>query len=267
MPSDSSQNLQCVTEDLEELLKDAQDNTKWKFNIPSLRVQVEGLGPGSFTIVAARPEVGKTAFWSSLCASPGGFAEQGAKVLGLCNEEKANKIRLRLWSACTGFSKEALVGNREAAKATYEKIRGSIILYDIVGLQIEAIDELIKKHSPDIMVIDQLDKIRVNGEFNRNDEKLREVYTLSREIAKRHDIAVIGISQLSADAQGKYIVDYSMLEGSKTGKAAEADLIICIGTNEQMGNGRHLNLPKNKISGNHTAVDVLIQPELSRYVA
>ena len=91
------------------------------------------------------------------------------------------------------------------------------------------IDSHCEKHKPDIIVIDQLDKVNVSGTYARTDEKLRAVYTGAREIAKRHNCCVIAISQASADAHGKTRISFDMMENSKTGKAAEADLIIGIG--------------------------------------
>ena len=61
---------------------------------------------------------------------------------------------------------------------------------------------------------------------------------------------------------------FDMMEGSKTGKAAEADLIIGIGKrdtgnpNEPM---RQLNISKNKINGVHADIPCFINPQLSRY--
>ena len=83
---------------------------------------------------------------------------------------------------------------------------------------------------------------------------------------------MIGVSQASADAEGRSRIDFSMLEGSKTGKAAEADLIIGIG--KHTGNGdddtpdhtRFINISKNKLSGYHGCIICNIQPEVSRYV-
>ena len=58
---------------------------QWKFNIPSLRRRVEGLSGGHFVIVGARPNTGKTSFHASILASEGGFIDQGAKCVVLCN--------------------------------------------------------------------------------------------------------------------------------------------------------------------------------------
>ena len=72
-------------------------------------------------------------------------------------------------------------------------------------------DEFVQKEKPDILVIDQLDKVGVTGTFARTDEKLRAIYTGTREIAKRRSCAIIGISQASADASGKLDITFDTL--------------------------------------------------------
>jgi hypothetical protein len=65
------------------------------------------------------------------------------------------------------------------------------------------------------------------------------------------------MSQLSAAAEGKVFLDQSMMEGSKTGKAAESesDLMVLISKNPQVEGAdeqdtqRHLNIAKNKLKG------------------
>jgi hypothetical protein len=61
-----------------------------------------------------------------------------------------------------------------------------------------------------------------------------------------------------------------MLEGSKTGKAAEADVIIGIGKaagggDDEQNTERCLYISKNKLSGFHGAIYCKIEPEVSRY--
>ena len=97
-----------------------------------------------------------------------------------------------------------------------------------------------------------LDKINVSGTYARTDEKLRQIYTSVREIAKRRDCAVIAISQASADAHNRNSISFDQMENSKTGKAAEADLIIGIGRNANTdleNKVRTLCVSKNKING------------------
>jgi hypothetical protein len=81
------------------------------------------------------------------------------------------------------------------------------------------------------------------------------------------------MSQLSAEAEGKIVLNQSMMEGSRTGKAAEADLMILIAKNPQVEGQeeedaqRHLNVVKNKLSGWHGSVHCELDYRLARYTA
>ena len=89
---------------------------------------------------------------------------------------------------------------------------------------------------------------------------LKEAAIHARNIAKQYKCCVIWMSQLSAVAEGKVFVDQSMMEGSKTGKAAEADLMVLIIKNpvvegaEEQDTQRHLNIAKNKLKGGYHSV-------------
>jgi hypothetical protein len=61
-----------------------------------------------------------------------------------------------------------------------------------------------------------------------------------------------------------------MMENSKTGKAAEADLIIGIGKSDVTDNDdkrRYLTVSKNKLTGFHGRVVCNLDTEMSRYTA
>ena len=79
---------------------------------------------------------------------------------------------------------------------------------------------------------------------------------------------MIGVSQASADAHDRERIGFDMMENSKTGKAAEADLIIGIGkhgTLDSLDTTRVMCISKNKISGYHGEITCNIEPQLSRY--
>jgi hypothetical protein len=79
---------------------------------------------------------------------------------------------------------------------------------------------------------------------------------------------VIAISQASAEAHDRDHISFNMMENSKTGKAAEADLIIGIGnntSNDPTNTNRILNVSKNKITGWHGDPTVKINRYISRY--
>jgi len=262
------QEEEAVTDDIVELMDSLEIQTKFQFNLPSLHEQVPGIGAGNLVILFARPESGKTAFWVNLVGGLQGFASQGAKVHALINEEPAIRTQMRIINAHTGMTKDEIVDNMELAKDKWKDIKDNVKLMDTVDWTIDDVNNHCEQHKPDILIIDQLDKVNVLGNFSRTDEKLRAVYTGAREIAKRHDCCVIAISQASADAHGKTSISFDMMENSKTGKAAEADLIIGIGKHgslDSLDTTRVLCISKNKISGYHGEITCNIEPQLSRY--
>ena len=261
-------NDEKVTSNVDELLDLIDVTTKWNFNLQSLQEQVSGIGEGNLAIFFARPETGKTAFWVSLVANEGGFASQGAKIVALINEEPAVRTQRRLINAHTGMTREEIKDNTSKASELWSEINGNISLLDTVDWNLDDVNKYLETHKTDILIIDQLDKVNVSGTFARTDEKLRAIYTGARELAKRHNLCVIALSQASADGHNKLNLSFDMMENSKTGKAAEADLIIGIGKRET-GNPnepmRQLNISKNKINGVHAEVNAFISPQLSRY--
>ena len=258
----------AVTSDISEVIELLDVTTRWKFNIPVLKENVGGIGGGNLMIAFARPETGKTAFWVSLCAGPEGFCSQGAVVHAFINEEPAIRTQIRAISAYTGMTRDEILFDKVQAQRIWSDIKDNISMFDTVDWSMEDIDAHCEKNKPDIIVIDQLDKINVSGTYARTDEKLRQIYTSVREIAKRRDCAVIAISQASADAHNRNSISFDQMENSKTGKAAEADLIIGIGrnANSDLENKiRTLCISKNKINGYHGEPVCTIRREISRY--
>jgi replicative DNA helicase len=258
----------AVTNNVNEVLESLSVTTKWKFNIPVIKENIGGIGAGNLMIAFARPETGKTAFWVSLCAGPNGFAEQGAKIHAFINEEPAVRTQMRAISCYTGMTREEVIQDTDTAQSYWSDIKDNISMFDTVDWSMEDIDTHCEKHKPDIIIIDQLDKINVKGTYARTDEKLRQIYTATREIAKRRDCAVIAISQASADAHNRNSISFDQMENSKTGKAAEADLIIGIGRNantDYENKIRTLCISKNKINGYHGEPVCTIRREISRY--
>ena len=263
-----SEKLDAVTNDIGELLDKLNVVSKWQFNLTVLKNNIGGIGPGNLMIAFARPEVGKTAFWVSLVSAPYGFAEQGAKVHAFINEEPAVRTQMRAISCFTGLNKEQIIEDKAKTHEEWKKIKDNIKMIDTVDWTIQDIDSHCEKYKPDIIIIDQLDKINIAGSYARTDEKLRAIYTSAREIAKRRECVVIAISQASADAHNRDHISFDMMENSKTGKAAEADLIIGIGnrsSNDPTNNMRILNVSKNKITGWHGDPAVTIDKYISRY--
>lgn len=261
-----------TTDDLDELLAETGNGNRWMFNIPSLSRNVYGIGPGEFAIVFATPETGKSSFVVSCCAGPGGWCEQGAKILYLGNEETTRRTKVRAYQAWCGMNEQELLDRNEEAKRKYTAIKSNMLMKDIQDWDLNRIEAFIDKVKPDIIILDQGDKIQIAGQYNAGHERLRELYRRLRETAKRYDAAVISVSQASADAEHKTKLSYTMMEGSKIGKAAESDLIIGIGRHSgETDSGepdptRFLTVSKNKLSGWHGTIPVVLEAGISRYV-
>lgn len=245
---------------LEELLESLTIEPDFPFDWPLLSEHVGGLDRGHFGIIFARPETGKTTFVSFLAQR---FLKQGFSVAVWGNEEPAIRTKLRIIQSYFEVTREELSEQRtEYARRWAEKDHEKLHVLDCVGTTIQEIDDWCKINKPDIIFIDQLDKVKIAGKFNRGDEKLKEIYLQAREIAKRNKCLVWGVSQASAEAEGMRSVEYQYLDNSKTGKAGEADLIIGIGKrNDNDGEQnfvRHLCISKNKQNGYHGTIDVMI---------
>ncbi len=265
--------IQEVTKDLYELLKEMDYSNLFQFSAPSLlNQQVKGVGKGHFTVIFARPESGKTAFWINMVGGENGFAyqEKVNNIAIFCNEEKPSRIVLRLIQACSDMTKSHIDEEPEVANAEWEKIKDKIHVYDCKDFTVESIDSYCEEYKPDVVIVDQLDKIELSENFDSGHEKLREIYKLTRDIASRRDVCMFGICQASSDAHDKNHISFNNMEGSKTGKAAEADLIIGIGKKDDWEGAedftRTLCISKNKLTGWHGIIPCKIVPSKARYI-
>ena len=263
-----------LSNNFDDILSVNKHNGEFVFNINELQNSTEGIGRGNFMDVFARPETGKTAFWVSLVAKQNGFAWQKYKCHAFINEEPAKRVQMRMVTACSDVTrKEVYNGSRELAQKQWSNIKDNVFIHDKVDMTMEDLDTYCKDNEVDVLIIDQLDKVNVVGKYNSSHEKLREIYRQAREIAKRHNCVVIGMSQASAEGHGKANLSFNVMENSKTGKAAEADLIIGIGKNDMEeldvneGYRRTISISKNKLSGTHPVFNLHIIPSLSQYTS
>jgi len=224
-------NVEWEDIDIETLLARNDLEARWTFNIPSLTRKVEGVNGGHLIEVGARPNTGKTSFHASLIASPGGFAHQGANCIILCNEEGYHRVGARYLTAATGMTMREIKENPSKARDLYAPVKERIKIKDATGRDMGWVESICKAYKPDIVLLDMGDKFAKTGGFARNDEALKANAVHARMIAKQHDCAVFYMSQLSAEAEGKVVLNQAMMEGSRTGKAAEADLMVLIAKN------------------------------------
>jgi hypothetical protein len=253
--------INYVDNSIDNLTAMAANNSKWQFNIQSLFQSVNGLDNGMLFVIGARSNVGKSSFHSSLCAAPHGWAHQGAKILVLCNEEKPERVASRYMTAATGMTMAQIVADKTTAHRLYDPIKDNLKFVDATGKTMRWAESVIKKHKPEIVVMDIGSKFAEDGASSNNHETLKANAVYARNIGKMYGCLVVYCTQLSAEAEGKIVLSQAMIEGSKTGLAGESDLMILVARNPPMGDQteddgmRYLNLVKNKISGVHRIVN------------
>ncbi len=266
-------NIEWDDIDMETLMAKADLEARWTFNIHSLTRKVEGVNAGHLIEIGARPNTGKTSFHASLIAAPGGFAHQGANCIILCNEEGYHRVGARYLTAATGMTMREIKDSPSKARELYAPVKERIKIKDATGRDMNWVESVCKSYKPDIVLLDMGDKFAKTGGFARTDEALKANAVHARMIAKQHECAMFYMSQLSADAEGKVLLNQSMMEGSRTGKAAEADLMILIAKNpvvdgqEEEDTQRHINVVKNKLTGWHGVVHCELEYQTARYTA
>lgn len=271
--NDFTPNLRVEWDDnsLDTILDATALESRWGFNISSLARRVEGVSGGHFIIVGARPNTGKTSFHASIIAAEGGFAHQGAKCIVLCNEEAYTRVAARYISASANMTMKEVRENKALANKRYEPVRQNINFKDSTGKGMDWVESVVKFEKPDIVILDMGDKF-ADIKSERSDITLKAAAIHARNIAKQYDCCVIWMSQLSAEAEGKADLNQSMMEGSKTGKASEADLMILVGKTQQSEGEdedpvRYLNLAKNKLNGFQGKITCVLDGSRSIYSA
>ena len=270
---DFTPNLRVEWDDhsLDTVLDGLALESKWTFNIPSMARRGEGISGGHLVVVGARPNTGKTSFHASLVAADGGFAQQGAKVTVLCNEEAYTRVAARYISASSNMTMKEVRDNKALAAKRYHPVSENIQFKDSTGKGMDWVESVVKYENPDIVILDMGDKFS-DIRSERSDITLKAAAIHARNIAKQYDCAVLWMSQLSAEAEGKADLNQAMMEGSKTGKAAEADLMILIGKTQQVEGEeedpkRYLNIAKNKLNGYQGKITCVLDGSRSVYRA
>jgi len=259
--------------DIEYLLTQNDLEFKWTINIPTVAQMIPGINAGQLIVAAARPNTGKTSSHASLCAGPGGFIEQGARVMVLANEERATRVAGRYLTACCGMSLDEIRKNKSQAEKRIALLKDNLFISDATSWDMDRLEGAVKAYKPDILIADMADKFLPGGVFTAGHEQLKATYIRLRIVGKEYNTAIFAMSQLSAEAEGKVNASMSMLEGSKTGKASEADLLICITNNptfdgqEEEDWTRHWCIVKNKLTGRHGKVTTVLNPLTARYEA
>ena len=262
-----------VTDDLFELEKHSILSSGLRWRLDCLNRSLGPLRPGDFGFTFARPESGKTTFLADQITY---FCQQAQRpVVWFNNEEQGQKVRLRTFQACLALTTDELWKNKQSNLDTYrERTKGLLRIYDDATIHKAEVEAVIQELSPELVVFDQIDKIR-GFDADRPDIVYGRIYQWARELAKRHQLSVIGICQADGTGEGVRWLTMAHVAEAKTSKQAEADWILGIGRSNESGveSIRYFNISKNKLLGDqntdpnlrHGRFEVFIRPTIARY--
>lgn len=230
------------------------------FGLPRLNdLTGGGARPGHHILVYARPELGK----SLLCIDEvSSWIKRNYRVVYIENEEPLFDTTMRLIGRICRRTRDEIRANPVKAQGVLD-ISG----YDnFTGVSLSpgnfpAIRKLVDEHKPHIVVINQLRNIDV-GDDNRV-TALEKAAVGARNLAKSRGVVVLSVTQAGESAEGKQFLELSDIDFSKTGIPGAIDLAIAIGASQEdkRFGFRTINLPKNKLGGEHGSFQVKVFPQ------
>ena len=256
-----------VTDDLEALLDSKVRGEGIKWRLEGLNKDIGDLRGGKLGHVFARPDTGKTTFLISEMSYWAKQLVDDEIGIWINNEEDGEVLKLRWYSAITGWPIAAILSQPARATAYYNKLAGSRVkLRDKAGITNREIEALIKRFRPRFMIIDQGDKVKSREKYASKTEMLGALYGEYREWTKKYDMDILTAGQAHADAGGKQYLRLEWMNNSKTEKPAELDYAIGIGVNGANDNDlrRYIKICKNK-QGPHGHFIAMMNPQQARY--
>lgn len=238
------------TEDDEEMQQRLNRENLIKLAPSSLNEKCKGgAGRGDHIVIFGRPEAGKTMFTVNMV---GGFLKFGHKVLYIGNEEDTYKTRKRIICNLAGCTPGQFEEHTERAlERAREKGLDKLRICHVFPGTIPEIEDLLKEVRPDVLVLDQIRNISWQGKGGDSMvTKLEQLGISVRSLLGRYDCLGVSVTQAgNPDHQDPWL-RMEDLDNSKTGLPGTADLIIGIGTNEEMNLAcqRAISLCKNKLN-------------------
>ena len=225
-----------------------------------------GAVAGDFIIVFARPEAGKTLLSVNMAC---GFARDSKKVLYIGNEESISKTYMRMLCNLTNRPESVVLENKDrAVSLAKEKGIDNITAIHLTPGSTAEIEQLIKEHKPQVLIVDQIRNLEGKGSLT---EKLETNAKELRAIIGRHEVVGVFVTQ-AGDRTERYgqeppiWLTLADIDSSRTGLPAAADLIIGLGVNNDMKATGHraLSFPKNKLGNYHGHLTVQVEESLSK---
>lgn len=252
-----------VSKSLDSILATHSTANKIKLLPKALNVATDGGAiKGNHIVVFAPTEMGKSLFCLNMAY---GFLKQGLRVMYGCNEDPQDTMLLRLFYRLAGMTKAEIELNpAQAEKNAIASGYNNLIYVDLQpGTELE-IRDLVEEYQPDVLMVDQIRNLDMK-ESNKV-ISLEKAAVMMRNIGKSTPLLAVSITQAADSATGKVMLDRGDIDFSNIGIPGTADLMIGIGADGdmEMRGQRCINLPKNKLSGEHQPMRVLFDNKLTK---
>jgi len=255
-----------IDADLEEILEVHQPENLIPIIPKELNDRLDGgVIPGTQIAVYAPTEVGKSMFAINMAC---GMLNSGRKVLYCGNEDPAKSMLLRFYSRLSEMDKHDIMS--APSKARESAVRNgfkNLVFYEMSPGSISDIKRQIEKHEPDIVFVDQMANMTTSANFTKT-EKNEYLSVKLRELAKKHQVVTVILHQASDDAYGNLYIQKNDMYYSNVGVQGQMDVMIGLGMDASYDqqDKRMICITKNKLSGNHDAFPVTVQPAISKVI-
>ena len=189
---------------LYELDRRVKERVTMRFGIPSLDSVTGGIHKKEFTVLAARPGVGKSALALQIAKN----AAKGGRVIFFSLEMSKHSFSERYICSETDIPHHALKtglllpGDREKLNAIVETVPKTLLIFEKKNY-LSQVKDTIKEYSPELVVIDQVGLMKANGKFNSRREEITEITRSLKLLSLEKNIAIIGVSQINRGGADK----------------------------------------------------------------
>lgn len=229
----------------------------------ALNERIGGGAPkGAHIFFYAVPEMGKTLTAVNMLA---GIGNAGYKALYVGNEDPIKLINLRLLTRLAKMTKQEIIQDPvRADELAGGRGYGNVVFEELAPGSISDISDMIDEHEPDVVILDQLTNLNASRNLAKT-EKYEYLAYQYRMLVKRKNVLGISFAQAGDSAEGKAILERNDVYYSNTGIPAQCDVMVGLGgtQEDERMNRRWLSLPKNKLSGDHEPIPVMINPVYS----
>jgi hypothetical protein len=253
-PPKARNDIQPFEYDIAEVIGSKVEMEGAEWHIPQVTTALGPLTKGSFGLIFAYVDGGKTSFsLAALRSFADYYKETDQKLVYACNEEAAKRVSERLTQAFHGKSyweiHEQYSNDWSAAQdAILEMGMKNIEIIDSVT-HMDQIHRILDEYGPEILFIDQGTKVLTDYRAE-GVKATRLLYNHYRDLGVEYDTAVVAVEQAIGAAANKQWLELSDVYESRVAIQGELDYALGIGQIiEQPGREkfRYINVCKNKL--------------------